>query len=224
MAEYTTLCELKPFLGIKQTDKSADTLLSQLIPMVSEFVDSCCNRTFALASYTEFYSGKGYPLLPLRQRPVLSVESVYLDDTGYWGDGPDAFDSAKLLVEGTDFALQRDQPDGSSLCGLLYRIGGVWRRPIGRLVPPGVTIIATVPVQPNGNLKVSYTAGYETVPGPVKLAVQIAIARLFRTGKFGAALTDFAFEDYSYKLAIGDPDDILGPAKRMLAKFIDPVV
>ena len=84
----TTLTNVKALLGINDT--SEDTLLNYLIPAASAIITQQCNRTHCLSTnaanpVTEWYSGSGDEWLILRQWPVQSVTSIYLDDNAYWG-------------------------------------------------------------------------------------------------------------------------------------------
>lgn len=164
-------------------------------------------------------------VIVLSQRPVQSITSLYFDQNGYWGDAPDAFGPDKLLTEGVDYALDRDQPDGSSLSGIVYRINAMWPRHKAKVNPfGGQSLIAVVPQVLTGNIKVTYVAGYGTVPGAVKLATETAVARLWQSGQFGAMVQSEQYEDYRYTLASQSPDDLLGPAKPFLAQFKEFVV
>jgi hypothetical protein len=214
--DYTTLCSLKPRLRLAEQDTAADAALKSLIRSVCEWIDGHCGRKFGRDEYTHFLKGNGTQLLALPQRPVHEIVSLYFDDTAYWGDAPGAFGADKLLVEGVDYALGRDQPDGSSLSGLVYRINDVWRVPQGRGGTGfGRPTLANVPQARVGNVKVVYVAG--DVPAAVKLAAETAVARLWQTGKYGAAVQGESTPKYSYTLAAMSPDDLLGPAKGLLA-------
>jgi hypothetical protein len=226
--DYEDLCALKTYLGIATAKTIYDARLSDLITQVSGLVDVYCDRTFGQQTYAEHYSGKGTQYLILRQRPVLSIASLFYDPKGYFGDNPAGFAANTLLTEGTDYALVRDPssslpptggPAGSSASGMVYRINGLWHKPFGRIAPVGMPTLANVPQAPNGNIFVTYTAGYAAVPGPVRLAVRLAVARLWQTGQFGAAVSSERYEDYGYNLATLNPDDILAPAKPFLANY-----
>lgn len=215
--DYTEICAMKARLGLSESNTSADDVLTMLIHDVSEWIDAYCGRTFGEAEYTHFLEGNGAQLIKLPQWPVYSITSLYFDAKGYWGDAPDAFAADKLLVEGVNYALKRDQPDGSSASGLIYRIDGVWERPFSRAASYGAwgLPLASLPPVRVGNIKVTYTAG--SVPGAVKLATETAVARLWRAGKYGAAVQGETTPKYSYTLATMNPDDLLGPAKGLLA-------
>lgn len=162
--QYTTLANARVMVGLQPTDTSYDALLKLLLVRCSLQIESYCRRVFGPQTYTnEIYSGTGTPMLSLRQRPILSVASVYLDPLAYFGDASGAFGSQNLLTEGADngFAVEWDAGPGSqSTSGLLLMISDIWPQPVGwtfgRLSP------AFGP--PSGNIQVTYTAGYLGTP------------------------------------------------------------
>ena len=196
MPNLTTLDKQKTLLEIPADDTSRDDVLQLLLDEVSNLIEEFCGRTFGAAEYTEFYSGDNTAVLVLAQRPVTAILSLWVDENGYWGDGLDPFGTATLLEAGA-YALEKDQPDGSSRCGLVYRVNGVWPRPYS--VASG-NLSASAP-HGTGNIKVRYTAGYGTVPGTVQLACQLAVARIWRMGKFGGLVQSENTPGYSYTLA-----------------------
>lgn len=209
-----TLSDVKTVLGV--TDTSEDTLLNLLITWASNAIEEYCDRVFGTATYTEFYSGSGTPYLTLNQRPVTSITSVYLDNGAYWGSASGAFGSSTLLTAGTDYALVKDQANGSSRCGLLYRINGCWDRPLS--YSPG--LIAPFDGPATGNAKVVYVGGYATVPTNVALACQLAVASVRQMAQYGQALQSEGYEEYSYTLVAAARRHVLSPEVRsMLARY-----
>ena len=119
--------------------------------------------------FTEFYKGTGNRELLLRQRPVQSVASAYLDQGGYFGEASDAFAAATLLTEGEDFVLELNQA-GLSASGILYRIGGGW--PAILSIPGGQ--LTGIQQSSLGNIKVTYTAGFPRIPHDLQdLVIQL---------------------------------------------------
>lgn len=117
------------------------------------------------ATYTEFYSGTGTHWLTLRQRPVpdaASVTDVRVDLAGYWGQGPNTFDSTTVLTQGTDYAVEVEG-FAAERVGTLYRIGtpwpAAWTRPLNRL--------AAEPAPYPGPVRVVYTTGNVAPPADV---------------------------------------------------------
>lgn len=193
----TALSDLKAFLGIASGDTSEDALLNTLITQCSDLIEEFCGRVFGTASYTEYYCGDGRPFLVLNQRPVTAITSLYLDETAFWGQAPNAFAAATLLTEGTDYALDKDQPNGSSRSGLVFNINGAWPVPVN--YSPG--LISPVIGPGVGNIKVTYTAGYASVPTPLTLACNMLIAKVRNSKTYGEALVSETDEVYSYQLA-----------------------
>lgn len=74
----TTVAAVKTTLGI--TVDTQDDLIEDMIGAASDFVVTYTGRDFALQSVRETMPGKGVPELLLSLTPVVSVESVELDD------------------------------------------------------------------------------------------------------------------------------------------------
>jgi hypothetical protein len=282
-----TLTNTKLYLGIALSDTSQDALLNMLITQLTALVEEWLGRSLLQATYTEVYSGSGYPALVLRQRPVWSIIlqgstisgsavvtglssttglvvgmpaagagpdmpitsgsvisaigsgqvtlslpatdtetgpiafglAVWEDDTASWGDAPGAFGPGTQLVEGIDFGLVRDQPDGTSRSGMIQRVLGAWSRPAiwrGGWLVPGLG-------PPQGNVRVQYTAGYASLPADIELGVITSIARVKASAPFGQEWTSQGYEGYSISLAAGARADFLGwlngPAMPVLARY-----
>lgn len=167
--QYTTLVNAKLLLQIPSADTTQDTFVALLIARLSAAIEKYCHRVFGPQQYVDVLSGTGTPELALRQRPILSVSSVYLDPLAYFGDGSDAFDpNTTALQEGQQggFAVEWDSgpsvgPSTSdnvpmSTNGLLLMISDVWPRAVGHTF--GRLSSSVGPNQ--GNIKVSYTAGF----------------------------------------------------------------
>lgn len=210
----TTVPDVKSLLGITGTDE--DARLAVMVAAASASVQSYCGRNFESTVYgtgttsayssggdSGYYSGDGSRDLILRQRPVTAVASVYQDSTGRFGDNPDgAFASSTLLVAGTDYVLMWDGqlPGASTRCsysGILRRLTGVW---------PASWQYSAGSINPQfanntGNIKITYTAGYSTVPSDIQYAVALVVAQMRRTAIFGGdALQSESYENYSYHL------------------------
>ncbi len=56
-----------------------DLLLTRLISAESQYIQSWCDRAFALASYSESYNGSGGFKLALRNLPIVAVSSLAID-------------------------------------------------------------------------------------------------------------------------------------------------
>jgi len=191
----TTLDKVKCFLGLK-TDQENSRLLV-LVEAVSAAIKQYTDREFEQATYTEFYSGDGLPILQLRQRPVTSITTIHVDSGAYYGQAAGAFDATTLLTPGTDYALVYDGAIAGSPVsrrGHVERIGRVWTMATNsRGFYPSWYDDRTgglshePPFPRGGNIKVVYVAGFSTttMPKDVELAANLYVAMLRRTSKFG---------------------------------------
>jgi len=217
----TTLAQIKGFLNIPSSNTSQDEWLEILRASAEASIKNYCNRDFEVATYTEYYTGQGKNYLVLRQTPVNSITSLHLDHDAHFGTGNDPFSSADLLVEGTDFVLDREKA-GRSLTGIVWRINDVWPT-WARTVRPGTVGINWDPSQ--GNIKVVYSAGYSSIPEDIKLAVSLLVASTRRSAPQGAELFSERIGDYSYEMAgermMGTLPGI-GSIRQLLSKYKDP--
>lgn len=97
MADLVTLAEYKSFAGL--TSPNSDMEVKSLIPMVSEYVKTYCNRTFIDYyddSKVEVFAG-GVPNIELTEFPINSIDSVE------WSQ--DYGKTYTTLVEYTDYTL-----------------------------------------------------------------------------------------------------------------------
>jgi uncharacterized phiE125 gp8 family phage protein len=101
----TTLEAVKAYLKIDASDTTDDTLLEDLINAASNAIENYCKRRFKEQIYTdEEYDGNGIKYLQLKQYPVISVDSVTVDDT----------------------VLTTDEYKVRKSNGTLIRVGSVW--------------------------------------------------------------------------------------------------
>jgi hypothetical protein len=231
----------KILLGI--TGTSEDVRLDALCKAVDRAIKVYLGRDIERGSYAPgstgtpvengvgdsgYYSGDNSRFLILRQRPIVTVTSIYLDATGRFGDNPDgAFASDTLLVAGTDYVVHWDAtlPGTSTRCserGYVERINGVW--PAAWRYTAG-TINPTLGNH-QGNIKVTYTAGYSTVPPDIQYAASTLVARIRRTAIYGTGHLEMErYEDYLYKLApvattmlsqVGELNQLLGKNKDLI--------
>ncbi|WP_298865105.1 hypothetical protein [uncultured Gimesia sp.] len=205
----TDKATIKTLLGI--SDTSLDAAIDLMIPQADAIIKGYLQRNIEQAIYTEYYSGSGDKVLLLNQTPVQSITSVHLDSDGYYGDGTDAFPTSSVLVEGTDFVLQKDDATNTevSKSGIVYHTGKGWPRPSSRLQgqltsAPGIGI---------GNIKVVYVAGWATVPSDIQFAANKLVISMVQSMDHGGRVESESIEDYSYTLA-GSEDE---------RKFLDSV-
>ena len=149
-----TLAEYKAYVGITSTTQDAQ--IATLIPRVSELVKSICRRTFVdyvNDARTQVFSGGDQ--FVLSETPVLSVQAVEAS-VDYGANYTE-------LVEYTDYALDMEL-DAIVPLQLVGYVPDYWDGIIRR------TVVPTFPRRING-YRVTYTAGYETLPLDLKLAV-----------------------------------------------------
>ncbi len=176
--DLCTLEEAKAFQSIDNDD--SDATLELLITLASSWVQTEMGRVIAQATYTHYFSGRGDPDIPLRQRPVRSVTSVSVHATGYFGQASGAFPATSLLTAGDDYVLIRDHQTLAD-AGVPYSKSGILRwlptsgffrgdafgGTIAGMLTPGILN----PGWPRGvgNVKVVYVAGYLTADIPLDL-------------------------------------------------------
>lgn len=217
---FTTRDKFKTYAGL--TDSALDSVIDQLIPEVDELIRKFTQQNLEQANYTEFHDGNNGPFLRLRQRPVRSVVSLWLDRDGFYGVPPGSFGSTTLLTPGTDYVLVPDQPDGTSRAGKVARINDLW--PGAGVRPRG--LIAAHPTKALGNIKVSYVAGFPEIPADLTLAANMTVAHIRQTSKHGHLVQSESFEDYEYSLAVpndGGFSEIPPSARAVLVRY-RPVV
>lgn len=168
-----TLAELKTLLSI--TTSSDDSRLNLLISIADQQVRDFCRRNFEAAQYTDFYSSTGTRLVVLRQYPVISVQSVFEDYNAFFGQNPDgAFPPETELQQGVDYFVYLDGSSfGRPNSGVLVREGRGWLSSDFTRLSGALTVGRADRL---GSIKVTYTAGYTTIPDSLKLAVANLVA------------------------------------------------
>ena len=142
----TTLAKFKAYRASSasplQTDTTQDTKLSTyVIPYASAWISTTCRRKFLSDTYTnEDYDGYGDDELWLTHWPITAIASIYEDTER------DFAASTKLTL--TDDYRWYPGEQGQ---GLVKRIGAVWRDSVQ-------------------SIRVTYTAGYSTIPALIEFA------------------------------------------------------
>jgi hypothetical protein len=147
-----TVAEMWKYLEI--TDSSKDVILDFIIDHVSKSIESYVHRKVKSQPITdERHSGNGLDnWLRLRYAPVVSITSLY-DDTS-WVFGADS-----LLVENTDFVVDKE-------AGIIYHESSAGA--------------GTAFWRGKQNIKVTYVAGWVTVPDDLVWACKMQVAEDFR--------------------------------------------
>jgi len=157
--------------------------------------------------------------------------ALWSDSAGFYGDATDSFsDSRQHLNLGIDFALRRDDEDGTACkSGVIVRLAGgstagqgiadwYW----GGGTRKGTLTARMPPVWPKGygNLKIVYAAGYATIPDDLALAVdQLAVWSWRTAPQGGMAVTSEGYEGYSYSLSQLTSDPALGTTRQILTRY-----
>lgn len=161
-ADLVTLAEVKQYAGINSTNQ--DTSISTLIPMVSAFVKNYCNRSFVDhygTALVEVVSGGG-SYIYLNEAPIRDITSVeYSVNFGA---------TYAPLTPLVDYV---HDVDADRIQALGFTNVSDYNS------PPFVATIQNTPTfvsqpifrkHPNG-YRVTYRAGYPSVPSDLKLAV-----------------------------------------------------
>lgn len=199
----TTLAALKVYLGIASDVTTEDSRLTALLSATEQSVEKWLGRKMLSAARTEYFSGSGRPLLILNQRPVTAISGVWVDQSGYGGHGADAFADETEWELGVDF-FPRSLTADESNPGMLEAICGIW--------PEG-----------QQNIKVSYTAGYATIPDDFANALHVICGEAYAMIAKGGKVTGETLGQYSYSLLVGSAlagdDSQLATARQKLAAY-----
>jgi hypothetical protein len=208
----TTLAAVRQIPGLSPT--FPDAYINVQIVAATAAIASYLKRNVEQATYQEFYSGSGRQELCLKQYPIQSITNLWLDMGGYAGQAPNAFAAGTLLVPGVQYMLDLDSGGTTSNRGIVKRIGGggnvgggpggtgFWGEygPIG----PGTDKLGGTrkPFWPigDGNIKVTYVAGYNPVPADLSYAAGMLIAYMLRYQGAGYPYQSESFESYTYSL------------------------
>lgn len=144
MADLITLSDYKDMVGT--TSSEEDTMISALIPAVSQLVKTYCDTTFVdhySSAKTEIFSPRfAVDTIYLSEYPVNSITSVE-ERTTYGSD----YDT--LTTASKEYYLDEE---------------------LDALVRTNASGFKSWPIGP-GAVKVVYTGGYSTIPGDLKLVV-----------------------------------------------------
>jgi hypothetical protein len=210
----SSLESVKAHLGIASGDTSLDAILTQWLLQIDEAVASFVQRErvpgfhpFESKEATEYYDGTGRKLLVLRRRPATAVASVYVDPAGYYGDGPTAFAAESEWTRGVDWTPRRldaTEQNGS----MLLCLRGDW--------PEG-----------HGNVKVTYTAGYTTIPADLTLAVNDFVKLAYKSQGAAGPLKSETFGRYAYEVMATPTDGEaaeIGTLRSLLTPYREIVI
>jgi hypothetical protein len=215
------LLTAEEYLSFIGSTSTPTVQIQMLCDAMSDSVERYIGRPIEKAQRTEYYSSNGKKSIPLRVRPVWSVDEVRWDALAYYENRPDSFDSTTVQVEGVDWALHTIETptNDRNSTGLLVRIPGDWiERPRWR---DRHKLYMDDQLQ-WGDIKVTYTAGYDPIPASIKLAVSLLVKRVQVTLQKGGNLAMEKLGDHLYKLRDTDfkhPE--LSEVRSILSKFKD---
>ena len=216
-----TVDDIKSFLNI--TGTAQDALLQICLDSASQSIRDYLDSAIEQSSYTHFFDGTGLRSIVLRQRPVITVSSVYLDASGYYGQAPGGFPVNTLLVSGVDYVLTYDDAgsSGVSRSGILKRIGTGDLNLYTAFNTLAAGNRGSAWTRGTGTIKVVYTAGWPTVPPSIKLAC-ISLSSLIYTNRSRAGLqvSSESLGSYSYSLSgSGGGAPEMGSVRQLLAAY-----
>lgn len=180
---------------------SDDALLQQLLDEVEAGVKMFLRgrRLDSHEIVNEYHDGSGRPTLILKQRPVTAVTEVRVDANGQSGQSATGFGSGTVWTQGDGWFARSLKEDESNPGELIA--GGGW--------PEGI-----------GNIRVTYTAGYSTVPADVQMAVHMLVARIRADHDKGRPVASETLGSYSYSLLTGkDEGSEMASARAVLMKY-----
>jgi hypothetical protein len=163
----TTLSNYKAWSGLRGTgyDASLTAIIGQAEAKVRRHAGRSLTDGYELASRVEFYDGAGVEVIQLREYPVTTITSVETRDQS----------GSYTTRAATDYRVNLDT-------GQLYLLGSGWGRNTFDYTGGGANL--AFGVQPNWggdpqNVRVTYTAGYTTIPADIVLAVFLLTDYLF---------------------------------------------
>ncbi len=220
----TNLKNMQEDFGFKSTSKE-NSLINRLIEEVDELIANELSRGRVAGSHpiesaasTEYYNGSGREQLLLNRRPVTVITRVAVDGGGYYGKPSGAFPIANDWVDGTDFAslrLDESESNPSILVSL--------QRPrAANLARNGQDASKGVWPKGRGNILVTSTAGYTTIPKDLELAANLLVAQTWTAikMKLGGPVDGVRMGDQAFRLLKGnDALGELGTVRRIIARY-----
>lgn len=179
------------------------------VPIDNSAAGSYGETAWIVKVYTEYYSGDGTAILRLRNRPVISIGSVYLDSGAYYEQAPNAFAASTLLTAGTDYVLEKNSAvdTAGSKGGRVLRTAGSWSSRLGRIRG----LLAGVLEDGKGNIKITYTAGYSSIVWDIQLAAHRMMQRQLEVATGANVYASESYENYSYSRVSAGAQAVAGP-------------
>lgn len=92
--------DVKDYLGLDDNTEQ-DAYLADLILLVTSEVENYCGRTFASATFTEYFDGVFQDSLNLKNYPITSITSIHDDGDRVYGDSS--------LISSSDYVYYADE-------------------------------------------------------------------------------------------------------------------
>ncbi len=165
---YLSLIYLKSNLGLQVS--TYDDQLNDMLAGIESSIELYIGFAPTSQQVTEFYDGNATDILVLGRKPFVSIANVWEQWNGFYGEPADSFPTARLLTQGTDYAVDTNQ---GGTAGILRRIDTAWPFQWDRAANRLASAIGPC----LGCIKVQYTAGYGTA----------AMADIANAGLFEAA-------------------------------------
>ena len=166
---WTTVAAVKQALKIDSAETDHDQEIEDLINACYLMLEGYIHHPLKAADYTEYYDGDGTNTLILRKYPINTVTSIYDDLAREFG--------ADALIDSDDYVIDNEEFIGSV-----------------RLFQN--TVIFTTGVK---NVKITYNAGYSTIPKDAARACIMLVAYYFnRQGSEGMTAQSLGGKSESY--------------------------
>ena len=148
MPDATELCSSADLKAYLQiTGSTKDSILASIKASVEAFVKQYTGRPLLVASYTEYYDGDGGSVLRVANRPITAITSIYSD--------PSRLYAASSLIPSTDYATDDAQDWNAGL----------------------ITLKDYTFLSGRKATKITYSAGYSTIPADLAHAVKLICAK-----------------------------------------------
>jgi uncharacterized phiE125 gp8 family phage protein len=146
---WTTVAAVKRAMKIDSSDTTYDAEIEDLINACYKMLEAYIHHPLKAADYTEYYDGDGTNTLVLRKYPINTVASIYDDVAREFG--------ADSLIDSTDYLIDNDEEMGTVR---LFQNTTIFARGIK-------------------NVKITYNAGYATIPKDAERACILLVIYYF---------------------------------------------
>lgn len=114
----TTVADVKESLGIASSDTTKDNLITRKINQATRAIEAYCGRRFKATDYSnEEYTATQTDQLVLKQRPVISITSLDIRDTGLNEENWESIDTNLYFSD-----------DNAGVINTLFTFRGRWDR------------------------------------------------------------------------------------------------